>query len=249
MNADAALLDRPEEPGKLVSGLLAAGVHILLALFLFYGVRWQTTAPEAVEVELVSAPPSVAAPEPQAEPAPQPEPKVEPKPEPRPEPKPVAKPDIALKEKEKEKPKPAIKETPPPSRVDALKSALDKEFARLTGRKAAASAEQDLARHKADLAAAARSKGIADYLSRIRGKIRGNIVLPPGVQGNPEAVFLVTQLPSGEVLSVKQKRSSGNPALDSAIERAILKSSPLPKPDNTELFSRDLELKFRPMEE
>lgn len=246
----AILLDRPEEPGKLTSGLLAAAVHILLALFLFYGVRWQTTAPEAVEVELVQAAAPVAAPEtpaPEPEPKAQPEPAPQPRPEPQPEPKPAAKPDIALKEKKK--PKPAVKEPAPPSKMDALKSALDKEFARLTGRKAAASAEQDLARHKAGVAAAARSKGIADYLSRIRGKIRGNIVLPPGVQGNPEAIFLVTQLPSGEVLAVKQKSSSGNPSLDAAIERAILKSSPLPKPDDSELFSRDLELKFRPLEE
>ncbi|CAB1370583.1 cell envelope integrity protein TolA [Denitratisoma oestradiolicum] len=235
-----AVLDRPEEPGKLASGLLAAAVHILLAIFLFYGVRWQTTAPDAVEVELVMAQPQVAVVEP--DPAPQPEPKAEP------EPKPIAKPDIALKDKEKPKPPPP-KEIPPPNKMDALKDVLKREFAQLTNRKAAASAEQDLAQHKAGLAAAARDKGMRDYFARVRGKIRGNIVLPPGVQGNPEALFLVTQLPSGEVLSVRLKNSSGNPALDAAIERAILKSSPLPRPDSNELFSRDLELRFRPLED
>ncbi|MCM2289309.1 MAG: TonB C-terminal domain-containing protein [Sulfuritalea sp.] len=90
---------------------------------------------------------------------------------------------------------------------------------------------------------------MADYLGRIRGKIRGNIVLPPDIKGNPEAIFEVTQLPSGEVLTVRLKRSSGNAALDAAVERAILKSSPLPKPQQAELFERSLELRYRPLDE
>ncbi len=73
--------------------------------------------------------------------------------------------------------------------------------------------------------------------------------LPPSIQGNPEAVFMVEQLPTGEVLSVKLKRSSGNGVLDRAIETAILKSSPLPKPDDPSLFERSLEIKYRPFEE
>jgi len=55
------------------------------------------------------------------------------------------------------------------------------------------------------------------------------------------------QLPSGEIISARLKRSSGNTALDAAIEHAILKSSPLPKPDQSEIFSRSLELHFRPL--
>jgi colicin import membrane protein len=47
---------------------------------------------------------------------------------------------------------------------------------------------------------------------------------------------------------VKQTRSSGNPAYDEAVYRAILKSSPLPKPDNPALFERRLELRFRPLD-
>ena len=38
------------------------------------------------------------------------------------------------------------------------------------------------------------------------------------------------------------------PAYDTAVERAILKSSPLPKPDKGELFERELILTFRPHE-
>jgi colicin import membrane protein len=56
-------------------------------------------------------------------------------------------------------------------------------------------------------------------------------------------------LPSGEVIAVRLKRSSGNAALDTAIERAILKSSPLPQPPQAELFSRLIELRYRPLDD
>jgi colicin import membrane protein len=85
-------------------------------------------------------------------------------------------------------------------------------------------------------------------MDKVRFRIRSNIILPQGIAGNPEAVFDVALLPTGEVLSVKQTRSSGNPAYDEAVYRAILKSSPLPKPDNPALFERRLELRFRPLD-
>ena len=76
--------------------------------------------------------------------------------------------------------------------------------------------------------------------------MRGNWILPQDLQGNPEAIFLVTQLPTGEVLLIKLLKSSGNPAYDAAVERAILKSSPLPLPSDQALFDRELKLTFRP---
>jgi len=65
------------------------------------------------------------------------------------------------------------------------------------------------------------------------------------VTGNPEAVFAVSLLPDGAVLSLKLMKSTGNSALDAAIERAINKSSPLPKPDDNSIFERELSLRFR----
>ncbi|HUX24600.1 MAG TPA: protein TolA, partial [Burkholderiales bacterium] len=41
-----------EEPGKVPSVVLAVLVHLLLAVFLFFGVHWQSHEPEAVAVEL-----------------------------------------------------------------------------------------------------------------------------------------------------------------------------------------------------
>jgi colicin import membrane protein len=49
------------------------------------------------------------------------------------------------------------------------------------------------------------------------------------VPGNPEVVFQVEQLPTGEILSVRKTKSSGIAAFDDAVERGINKSSPLPK--------------------
>jgi colicin import membrane protein len=109
---------------------------------------------------------------------------------------------------------------------------------------------RQLSQLKEDQAAATRARRKAAYIEKVKGKIRGNIVLPSGIQGNPEAIFEVTQLPSGEVLQpIKIRQSSGNPLLDAAIERAILKSSPLPKPDQPELFDRSLRIPYRPLDE
>lgn len=252
---NAVFFEDREDPGKKASAALAAAVHVALIVLLVYGVRWQTRSPEAVEVELVRAlsapaPAAVAPPEPE----PAPPPKIEPKPEPRPEPKPAppAKPDIALKEKEKPKPKPEpkpvpkVEPKPKPNKVDPL---LDRELKDLEAQRRKQMAARELEQLKSDQAAVARSKATADYIGKIKGKIKGNIVLPPDIRGNPEAIFDVVQLPSGEILSVKLKKSSGHAAYDNAIERAILKSSPLPKPEQGELFSRSLELKFRPLED
>ncbi len=73
-------------------------------------------------------------------------------------------------------------------------------------------------------------------------------MLPAGSAGNPEAIFAVVLLPTGEVWSARLRKSSGNRAYDEAWERAILKPSPLPRPDRPDQFARELQLKFRPVE-
>jgi colicin import membrane protein len=70
--------------------------------------------------------------------------------------------------------------------------------------------------------------------------------LPDSLQGNPQARFTVSLLPTGDVLQVKLLRGSGQSAYDDAVERAILKSSPLPMPPDASLMAqfRELDLKF-----
>ena len=105
---------------------------------------------------------------------------------------------------------------------------------------------QDRQRAAAQQAAAAGTRAQAEWVDRIRSKVKSNVIEPPDLQGNAEAVFDVILLPSYEVLEVKLKRSSGNRAYDDAVQRAILKSSPLPRPDRQDLFQRALELRVRP---
>ena len=247
--SESPILPPGNTSGKRISIALAIAVHLLLAAFLFYGVRWQTKATDVVEVELVRATPEPVAAPAAGPPAPTPEPPPAPKAEPKPEPKPLPpppKPDIAIKEKPKPPPKPEPKPEPKP-RVDPFQDELKRETERVAQRKQADSAAQEFAQTQAAKAAAARSKAMNAYVASIVRKIRGNIVVPPEIKGNPEAIFDVTQLPSGEIVTVRLKRSSGHAALDAAIERAILKSNPLPKPQPAELFERSLELHFRPL--
>lgn len=87
------------------------------------------------------------------------------------------------------------------------------------------------------------------YRNAISQRVRSRLIAPPGISGNPEAVFEVIQTPAGDVLDVQLKRSSGIPPLDDAIVRAIHAASPLPLPSNPAAFQRQLLLTFRPYEE
>ena len=108
-------------------------------------------------------------------------------------------------------------------------------------------AEAD-ARAKAQAEANARAAAQADWIRRIQSKIRGNVILPPDLPGNPEAVFEVIQLPTGEIIDAQLRRSSGVKAYDDAVLRAILKSTPLPRPERADQFQRALLLRFRPLD-
>lgn len=232
------------------AAVLSVAVHLALFTFLFFGIRWQSKLPDAVVVELWDRPAVVAQPapvetpkpEPQAEP--KPEPKVEPKHEPKVEVKPV-KPDIVL-EKEK-KPPPKKKAEPKKVEPKKVEPNVKIDFDRVMRDRVTREMEQ-VSRPARPLPPPAGPVVDASYANKIKIKIKGNVVLPADIKGNPEAIFDVTQLPTGEVLSARLRKSSGNRAYDEAVERAILKSSPLPKPDRPEQFERDLQLKFRPVE-
>lgn len=109
--------------------------------------------------------------------------------------------------------------------------------------------EADEAKRRVEAAArAAQQKVIDDWKIRIQEKIRGRVVVPANIQGNPEARFEVVLLPGGEVLNITLKKSSGVEAYDTAVGRAIMAAQPLPVPDG-DLFQenfRELNLKFRP---
>ncbi len=211
-------------------------------------------------------------PEPQPEPAPAPAPPPPPsvaKPEPaieKPDPRAAA---IALKAKQEEQRRvkdAAEKEMRERARQEAERREADKkkldEQKRLAESRVRQEREaQDLKlqaeREKAarvtqqkaaDAAVASRDRAEADYVRRIQAKVRGNVILPPDIAGNPEAIFDVVQLPTGEIIDATLRKSSGVRAYDDAVQRAIMKSSPLPRADPPDLFQRTLTLKFRPQD-
>lgn len=263
-------------PGRTLALVLAILVHVAFLGVLVWSVRWQSRPPEPVTAELYVPPAKTKAPEPEAkaEPPRIETPKAEAKAEPPPPPPPKADPreaELALKAKEQEERK-AREKAEAERRERERKAAEEKRLAdekrKADEQRAAearerqqrateairAEAEREAseraqaeararAKAQADAAAAAAQ---ADWIRRIQAKIRGNVILPPDLPGNPEAVFEVVQLPTGEIIDTKLVRSSGSRAYDDAVQRAILKSSPLPRPERTELFQRTLTLKFRP---
>jgi colicin import membrane protein len=275
MTATAAVFEERGEPGAFASALMSAAVHLLLLAVLIFGVRWQNRPPEAVEVELwLPPPPAPVVEAPKPEPAPKVEPpKVEPAP-PKPEPV-IPKPEIVEQKAPPPKPKPVPKvehkpEPPKPKPVAKAEPKPKPEPPKAVAKPAPPREDEtrrvreqmarELAREQASLqidrerdnlnnmAREASAKALAGWIEKVRAKIRGNVMLPQDIKGNPEAIFDVVQLPSGEVLSAKLRKSSGHRGYDDAVERAILKSSPLPKPDRPDQFRRDLELRFRPLD-
>ena len=265
------------EGSKTAAWIGAIVVHVLLIGGLVFSVRWKQVTHEPVAVELVSrvaptpVPDPVEPPPPKvAPPPPPPQPSAADIARQKAAEKEAKRKADELKAaeaaKEKAKQDAAKKQADADAakkqneiRARELKAAQDKALkeqqatqaaAEKAAKEAAAKAEAErAAKAAADAAAArARARAEADYVAKIRGKVRGNIILASEVPGNPEAQFTVTQLPTGEVISVTLTKSSGNRAYDEAVERAILKSSPLPKPDQAEVFQRQLSLKFRPLE-
>ena len=220
----------------------------------------------------VAAPPAPEPPPPAPRPAPEPEVKREPVP-------PKA-PDIAL-EKKKAALEKAAQEKAAQEKAAQEKAAQEKAAREKAAQeKAAAQRKRDLLRQmeeedtirrmadeeaanqarllkqaEAKAAAGARQSEVARLVGQhrdlISAKVRGNTRLPDNLTGNPEVRCLVRLLPTGEVQSVRVTRSSGNPAYDEAVKRAIEKSSPLPLPADRDAraeFVPELSFVHRPKE-
>ncbi len=249
------LLQPAPMPGKRAAIVLAVCVHLALGALLFYGVRWQSQTATPVEVELVRGEPAAvvtaepakpeapAEPKPEAEAKPPPEPVVETKPPPAAEVKPPPKPEIARRAK-------PVQAAPPKPQYDPLRRQLEEDIKQTAERKSVEAISQEQATLRAASATAQRQRAEKAWIDRIAGKIRSNIVRPGNVSGNPEAIFTVALLPDGSLVGEpKMIKSTGNAALDAAIERAIKKSDPLPKPDDPSAFQRELSLTFKPFVE
>jgi colicin import membrane protein len=235
------------EPFKLPAGILALAVHLLFFGLLYFGFSWQNTPPEAISVDLWQS-----LPEPIVTPA---EPLVSPKAvetvQPA-QPEKIIKADIVMPDKKKkiqlkpvapkapelkkveEKPLPKIFVEPKPFEPVPSITVVDQQAERV-------------AREQQEKVAA-NKRVVDEYIGKIVAKIRRNIVERPGVSKQARTEFLVLLLPGGRVLSTKLFKSSGDAIYDDAVERAILKSQPLPLPADVAMFKnfRELKLGFEP---
>jgi len=262
--APRANLERPPQPGRVRSVILAVVVHAIFFAFLVFGVNWQTRETAPYEAQLWDKLPPAPAkqgpaepPKPEPEPPkPAPEPPKPPPEPPKPPPKPPEEkpeppkpdPEIALKaeREKKEREQKARQEKLERDKREKEKAEREKQKKEEAQRKREEETRKreeqqafEAAQKQRD-AAAARLKAEEDEFTRkIQAKIRGKANVPDTVVGHPTIQVSIRILPGGEVLDVTVTKPSGNPAYDAAIERAIRSASPLPVPDpNSELFAR-----------
>jgi colicin import membrane protein len=191
------------------------------------------------------------APKPTPKPAPKPLPTPPPvapakpveKPEARPEPKPVVKPPVKAPEK-----KPVIQQ----SDIDAEMADIDKQTTQAKQQLRQAQMDQmqrEAAANVQALSQKANKEIIRLYQTRIRAQIRNNWIRPLSAKNGMMSVLRITLQPGGEVMNVVTLQHSGDAAFDASAEAAVWKASPLPVPDDPDVFNgnfRTLRLEFKP---
>lgn len=263
MNASTLTRDAliPRSADGIGRGLgLALLVHALLVVAIAFSVSWRSSNPAGVEAELWAAVPQIAAPRP-VEPEPTPQPKPAPPP---PKPEPVQKqPDAqiaiekAKKEEEKRRQDEAKREELERQKDEAERKKKEAEAKRKEQERLDALREAQMKRILSQAGAtgdpsstgtAQRTAGpSATYAGRIKARILPNITFTDSADGNPLATVEVRAGPDGTIIGRRLLKSSGVPAWDEAVLRAIDKTEVLPR-DTDGRVPSSLEISFRPRE-
>ena len=107
--------------------------------------------------------------------------------------------------------------------------------------------QQQLAEEEQRFAAV--SSGLLDqWREVIRQRVQRNWVRPASAKPGLDCEVRVSQLPSGDVVDVRIIACNGDAGVERSIVNAVLKSSPLPKPQDPSLFERVLIFNFKPEE-
>lgn len=247
------------------SMVLAAMVHGLLLAFLWVGVRWQSQQTIAVEAEVWDmttrqaapklVPVEIAQPETEKDPV-----KVLPKVEPLEDPEIALMQEKKrqLKEKKKQeelnklerekelkaelKKEKLAEQKKKTDEADAKKKLLTKEqsvrdkvfsenMKRLAGQ-AGSGGTGDVAKSTGN------NRGDPSYAARIAAKVRSNTVFNASdtSANNPTVEYRIDLLPDGSLRgAIRKLKSSGVPAFDDAVEKAIEKSLPFPRDKSGEV--------------
>lgn len=93
---------------------------------------------------------------------------------------------------------------------------------------------------------AAQSAGpSADYIGRIKGRIRPNVSFPDTLPGNPAVEIEINVAPDGRIIASRIVKASGVPEWDDAVKRGIDKTAVLPRDENGRVTS-PMTIVYRP---
>jgi len=263
---------RPHVPQNTApSFVLALSMHALLFGALWFAVQWHTVSDAPAEAQLWDIAPPVQVVE--VAPAPPPPPpvvepqqteadivekqqKVQPKPEPPPpkpvEPEPVKKPPPPKPEPRKEDKKPppeAKRASDERAEREAEKRRLD-EVSRIAAEAGSSTAASGSGTPTHAAGAGGRNTD-PSYAGRIIAAVRQNLVfsVPDGTSEQISAKFDVDLLPDGfQAGPPKLIKSSGLPGYDEAVDRAIRRTDPFPRPSDGSPPPRTLHLTFFPID-
>lgn len=93
---------------------------------------------------------------------------------------------------------------------------------------------------------AAIKKARGNWVAAISRKVNAAWIRPPDTPQGLDCFVKITQLPSGQVVSVKMGQCNGNSVVVQSILTAVRKASPLPTPEDPQAFSRQITFEFAP---
>jgi colicin import membrane protein len=111
--------------------------------------------------------------------------------------------------------------------------------------------QEEASRLEAERAAAAQAEAarldrIGEWAHALVRHVQANYRKPPSAPDDFACQVRMQLLPDGTVTNAKIVRSCGSVLLDRAVEDAVYRSSPMPKPADPSVFDRDLTINFTP---
>ncbi len=235
------------EKGSGPAFALSLLAHAALFIAIAFMVRWKSEPVATVSAELWSLPPAAV----QQRPPPRPVQVELPPPEPEPH-----KADIVMEQKKAPPPKHPLPKLEPkvdvPKKLEVKSAPAEKAAPIERPPDPSAAIQRALKQAGSATGPASSSTGVSDaYSAQIQGCIRPHIIfnVPDGIKPRQfEAQFEVTLLPTGEQAGAPRLiKASGLPAYDLAVDRAIRRCDPFPRPKDGPM-QRSIPLIFDPVE-
>ncbi|HEX5314900.1 MAG TPA: cell envelope integrity protein TolA [Gammaproteobacteria bacterium] len=134
-------------------------------------------------------------------------------------------------------------------KIQDQREAAEKAAAEAKAKAAAQAEAQRKAQLQAQIQAEENQRNAAAlglWTAAIKAKVNSNWNRPPSTPPGLDCFVKITQLPDGEVVSAVVQQCNGDAAVRQSVQTAILKSSPLPIPDDPSVFQRTITFEFNP---